>query len=94
MKRIPVFSNEDEEREFWATHDTAEYFDWSKAERADFVNLKPSCSIISIRVPVSVIDGYKVLANSRDVPYQSLMKLALSNGLRRERPVGAKTVAE
>jgi len=85
MKRIPEFKNEDEEREFWATHDSTEYFDWSKATRAEFPNLKPTLKTISIRIPQSILEGYKVLANKRDVPYQSLMKLALSDGLRRER---------
>lgn len=89
MKRIPEFKNEDEEREFWATHDSTEYFDWSKAKHAVFPNLKPSRKTISIRVPESMIDGYKVLANARDVPYQSLMKMVLSEGLHREQ---SKTV--
>jgi len=85
MKRIPDFKNEDEEREFWDSHDMTEYFDWSKAKRVSFPNLKPTLKTISIRLPQSMLEGYKVLANERDVPYQSLMKLVLSDGLRREK---------
>jgi predicted DNA binding CopG/RHH family protein len=85
MNHIPEFKSEQEEREFWATHDSSEFIDWSKGKRAAFPNLKPSLKTISIRIPESVLEGYKVLANKQDVPYQSLMKLALSEGLRREK---------
>ncbi|HRN70131.1 MAG TPA: CopG family antitoxin [Candidatus Woesebacteria bacterium] len=48
LKRIPQFKNEEEEREFWWTHDSTEYFDWSKAERINFSNLKPTSRNSSI----------------------------------------------
>lgn len=82
---IPRFASEDEEREFWATHDTADYFDWSRAVVASFPNLKPSTTTISIRLPDGMLQDLKVLANDRDVPYQSLMKVFLAERLAAER---------
>ena len=49
-KSIPMFHNEDEEREFWAEHDSADYVDWSKAKRLTLSKLKPSTERISIRI--------------------------------------------
>ncbi len=83
-KRIPVFKNEDEEREFWATHDSAEVLDWSRAKRAVFPNLKPSTKSISLRLPESILVGLKMLANKRDVPYQSLLKVFLAQKVEEE----------
>ncbi len=77
-KRIPKFRSEAEERRFWTTHDSTDYLDWSKAERALFPNLKPSVKTISIRLPESLLDALKTLANERDVPYQSLVKMILA----------------
>jgi predicted DNA binding CopG/RHH family protein len=77
MKPVPEFKNEDEEREFWATHDSTEYVDWSQARRVIFPNLKPSTRSISVRMPESMLDELKLLANKRDVPYQSLIKMFL-----------------
>ena len=77
LKSIPEFKSEDEEREFWATHDSTEYVDWSQARRVIFPNLKPSTRTISVRMPESMVDELKVLANKRDVPYQSLIKMFL-----------------
>jgi predicted DNA binding CopG/RHH family protein len=84
-KAIPRFASEDEEREFWASHDTVDYFDWSKAVRATFPELKPSTTTISLRVPASMLEELKTLANERDVPYQSLMKVFLAERIARER---------
>jgi len=89
-KQLPTFKNEDEEREFWATHDSTEFLDWSKAKRAVFPNLKPSTKSISLRLPESVLVGLKMLANKRDVPYQSLLKVFLAEKVEQElrhRPV-------
>lgn len=77
-KKIPHFKNEDEEREFWAAHDSVEYIDWNKASVAVFPELKPSTKTISIRVPVQLLNSLKMLANEKDVPYQSLIKILLS----------------
>jgi hypothetical protein len=84
-KKIPDFKNEDAERRFWATADSTEYLDWSAARRQKLVRLKPSLRTISLRLPVSMIEDLKVLANRRDVPYQSLLKVFLAERLERER---------
>ena len=85
-KRIlPKFNSEDEERKFWASADSTEYLDWSSAKRRTLVKLKPSLRTISLRLPVSMIEDLKVLANQRDVPYQSLLKVFLAERLARER---------
>lgn len=84
LKPIPKFRNEDEERDFWATADTSEYFDWSKAERVIFPNLKPSTETISLRLPQYLLARIKELANSKDVPYQSLIKIFLAERVERE----------
>lgn len=78
LKSMPKFKTEDEEREFWSTHDSTEYIDYSKAKKTLFPNLKPTTRIISIRLPESLIEKLKVLANKRDVPYQSLLKVLLA----------------
>lgn len=78
LKLIPKFRSEDEEREFWHTHDSTEYLDWSKARRVQFPNLKPTTKSISLRLPISLLDRIKIEANKRDVPYQSLIKTWLA----------------
>jgi predicted DNA binding CopG/RHH family protein len=84
-KPIPQFGSEDEEREFWATHDSTEYIDWSKAERnPTFARLKPSTRTVSIRLPESLIVALKTLANKKDVPYQSLVKIFLAEKVKEE----------
>ena len=85
FKEIPHFDNEDEEREFWATHDSTEYIDWDKAEKNPvFLRLKPSTRPVSIRLPEALIAELKMLANKRDIPYQSLMKTFLAEKVREE----------
>ena len=76
-KKIPKFESEDQERKFWAHRDSTAYFDYRKAVRASFPNLKPSSRTISIRLPESLLERIKVMANRADVPYQSMMKLLL-----------------
>jgi predicted DNA binding CopG/RHH family protein len=78
LKPIPKFRNEDEERDFWATADTTEYFDTSKPVELDLTNLKPSTETISLRLPRYLLARIKELANFKDVPYQSLMKIFLA----------------
>ena len=80
-KPVPTFATEAEERAFWESHDTAEYLDWSQAERARFPNLKPSTTSISLRLPVPLLERIKIAANRRDVPYQSLIKTWLAEKL-------------
>lgn len=84
LKPIPVFKSEDAERRFWDTHDSTEYIDWSRARRTIFPNLKTSTRTISVRLPSSMIDALKSLANRKDVPYQSLMKLFLADRITAE----------
>lgn len=83
-KKIPVFKNEDEEREFWATHNSTEYVDWDKASKVVLPNLKPTTKTISLRLPISMLNDLKVLANKKDVPYQSLLKVLLSEKIDEE----------
>ena len=77
-KKIPKFNSEAEERKFWQENDSSEYLEWSDAEDVVFSNLKPSTRKISIRLPESMIEDLKLLANKKDVPYQSLLKIFLS----------------
>lgn len=82
LKKIPKFKSEAEERKFWETHDTTEYFDSDKMVRARFPNLKPSTQSISLRLPLSLLEAIRIEANKRDVPYQSLIKVWLSEKAR------------
>lgn len=84
LKPIPKFKNEDEERDFWDTHDLTDYFDVSKAEEVIFPNLKPSTKTISIRLPEYLLARLKEIANFKDVPYQSLIKIFLAQSVERE----------
>lgn len=84
LKKIPKFKDEDAEREFWATADSTEYIDWSKAQRITLPNLRPSLRTISLRLPEAMIAELKLLANKRDVPYQSLLKVFLADRIKQE----------
>ncbi|OGE80732.1 MAG: hypothetical protein A3H72_02080 [Candidatus Doudnabacteria bacterium RIFCSPLOWO2_02_FULL_48_8] len=81
FKKIPKFKSENEEAEFWNTHDSTEYLDWSKARNVIFPNLKPTSRSISIRLPEYIISQVKVEANKLDVPYQALMKQYIAKGV-------------
>jgi len=83
-KAIPTFRSEAEERSFWETHDTSPFVDWRKASVAVFPNLKPSTETISLRLPAALLAELKALANKRDVPYQSLLKVFLAERVDRE----------
>ena len=80
-KSKPALRSEEEERAFWEKEDSADHIDWSKAQRAVFPNLKPSTTSISIRLSSAALMRIKQEANKRDVPYQSLIKLWLSEKL-------------
>lgn len=84
LKPIPKFKNEDEEREFWANHDSVDYVDWSKAQRVIFPNLKLTKKPISLRVTTSLLAKVKAIANKKDMPYQTLMKQYISKGVEEE----------
>ncbi|MHC4139355.1 MAG: BrnA antitoxin family protein [Planctomycetota bacterium] len=83
-KRIPKFTSEDKEREYWAKQDSTEVLDWKKANKVVLPNLKPSVKTISLRLPESMLEELKLLANKRDVPYQSLLKIYLSEKIEEE----------
>jgi predicted DNA binding CopG/RHH family protein len=85
LKRTPTFKAEAEERQFWTTHDSTDYLDWSKARRVRFPNLRPSTTAISLRLPDTLLTELKLLANERDVPYQSLLKVYLADRVSAER---------
>ncbi|HIC47595.1 MAG TPA: hypothetical protein EYM37_05600 [Methylophaga aminisulfidivorans] len=84
-KKLPKFKNESEEREFWETHDSTDYLDWSDAQRVTLPNLKPSTKTISLRLPESLLESIKAEANKRDIPYQSLIKVWLSEDVKESR---------
>lgn len=84
MKKLPKFKTEREESAFWSTHDSTEYLDYSKAKFMLFPDLKPSTRTISLRLPESLLEHLKLLANKRDVPYQSLLKIFLMEKVEEE----------
>jgi predicted DNA binding CopG/RHH family protein len=78
---IPAFKTEAEEKAFWESHDTTDFVDWTTAQKVTLPNLRPSTKTISLRLPQHLLDGIKVAANARDVPYQSLIKVWLKEKL-------------
>jgi predicted DNA binding CopG/RHH family protein len=83
-KRIPKIQSEDKERDFWAKEDSTEYIDWGKAKKVVLPNLKPSLKTISLRLPELMLAELKLLANKRDIPYQSLLKIFLAERIEQE----------
>ncbi|MEX0881201.1 MAG: BrnA antitoxin family protein [Thermoanaerobaculia bacterium] len=83
-RQLPTFGSEEEERSFWAERDSTDYVDWTAARRRAFPNLRPTLRTISLRLPESMINHLRVLANKRDIPYQSLLKQFLAERLQRE----------
>ncbi len=84
QKKIPTFKDEAAERQFWATADSTAYVDWSRGQRVTLPNVRPSVRTISLRLPEAMIAELKLLANKRDVPYQSLLKVFLAERIRQE----------
>ena len=84
VNQIPDFRNEDEERDFWAKHDSTDFLDWSQAKPAVLSRLKPSTKTISLRLPESMLNELRLLAHKRDVPYQSLIKIMLQERIDQE----------
>jgi len=79
MKTIPKFSNVSSEKEFWLKNDSSDFIDWKNSKKnVSFANLKPSIKSISLRLPETMLSDIKILANKKDIPYQSLMKVFLS----------------
>jgi predicted DNA binding CopG/RHH family protein len=83
-KPIPRFASEEKEQEFWDEHDSTEYVDWSEARPVVLANLQPSTKTISLRLPEHMLEELKLLANKRDVPYQSLLKVFLAERIEAE----------
>ena len=83
-RKIPNFTTEDEEREFWSKSESTEYIDWAQSKDTILPNLKPSTKKISLRLPEIMIDELKLLANKRDIPYQSLLKIFLAEKIDHE----------
>ena len=84
LKKIPEFKSEEDERNFWSNSDSAEYLNWENSELVSFHKLKPSTRTISLRLPESMLEDIKIIANKRDVPYQSLIKIMLKERIDRE----------
>lgn len=84
LKSIPRFKNEDEEIEFWDNHDLTDYLHVFKPVKLDFSKLKPSTTKVTLRLPQMMLDDLRMLANEKDVPYQSLMKIFLSQSIKKE----------
>jgi predicted DNA binding CopG/RHH family protein len=78
------FKTEDQEREYWSATDSTDVLDWSKARKVVLSNLKPSVKTISLRLPESMLEGLKLIANKRDIPYQSLIKVFLAERIEHE----------
>ena len=81
LKAAPRFKSEQDERLYWESHDSTEHLDWTKARKLALPNLKPTTKTISLRLPQHLLDSIKTAANSRDVPYQSLIKVWLQEKL-------------
>lgn len=90
MKKLPKLRSEEEEQAFWAEHDSADYVDWSEARLVTLPNLRPSTRTISLRLPEHMLEELKLLANKRDVPYQSLLKVFLAERIEQELRSGRK----
>jgi predicted DNA binding CopG/RHH family protein len=84
QKELPIFENEDEERAFWATHDSTEYINWDEGEITLLPTLKPSTRAISLRLPEFMLNELRLIANKRDIPYQSLIKIFLKERIDQE----------
>jgi len=84
LKNIPKFNNEDEEREFWSKEDSSEHIDWKKSKPVFFSKLKPSTKTISLRLPEYLLEELRIVANKRDIPYQSLIKVFLKERIDKE----------
>ena len=90
LKVVPKFTREADEREFWHTHDATDYFDFSQGDRVAIEfdpGVEAPVKSISIRLPREMLNQLKVLANKKDIPYQSLIKVYLADKIKEERGV-------
>ncbi len=84
LKKVPRFKNEDHEREFWAEHSPLDYEHGPVLVGSLFPNLKPSTVLTSLRLPAWLMSALKGIANKKDIPTQSLMKIYLSEKVEEE----------
>lgn len=82
--KIPKFRNEDQERDFWSKINLSDYFESGDFERVSFPNLKPSSRPISLRIPEYLLVRVKEKANELNIPYQSLLKQYIAQGVLRK----------
>jgi predicted DNA binding CopG/RHH family protein len=88
VRPVPKFRKEQDERNFWNTHDTTEYFDFSKSKRVEIEfdpGIEAPVKSISLRLPREMLNELKMLANKKDIPYQSLIKVYLVQKIAEER---------
>jgi predicted DNA binding CopG/RHH family protein len=88
IKPMPKFRNERNEREFCTTHDITNYFDFSESHRVEIEfdpGIEAPVKSISLRLPREMLNQLKVLANKKDIPYQSLIKVYLAEKIAEER---------
>lgn len=78
---IPKFKNEDAERDFWSKTDLAEHFESKDFTSVSLPNLKPSSSAISVRIPEYLLVRLKEKAHELNIPYQTLMKQYIAEGV-------------
>lgn len=84
LKEIPTFQNEDDEREFWTKEDSTDFLNWEQGDISLLPNLKPTTRAISLRISESMLNQIRLIANKRDVPYQSLIKMFLKDRINEE----------
>lgn len=81
LKNIPLFSSENEEAAFWDKVDSTDYFEGSGKIH---IKLPRRTTVISFRIPQKLLERLKRLAEIKDVPYQSLLKIYLDEKVREE----------
>ena len=79
--RLRKFKSEDEERRFWAKIDLADYLESEDLQAVAFPNLKPTSRSISIRLPEALLLHLKEEANKLQIPYQTLIKQYIAQGV-------------
>jgi len=93
-KKIPEFKSEREMAEFWDTHSVADY--WDELER-DEVELEPELAAkirersktkrVTLRLKAWQIEAAKEIARKKDIPYHTLMRSWITDGIRKERGI-------
>ncbi len=84
MSKIPQFSSEKEEAEFWATHNAAEFLDETEAVEVAFVDARPPKKQISLRLDPDAISKLKTVATHKGMGYQTLIRMWVMERLAEE----------